>query len=117
MSKKIIMPLKNIKIVFLFSLLLCNINYSQQYHIIESTNDHIKIEFDFNNNYRVADTILQGKTFQYILGKSFPLRKTGEPWLPAFYFNIGVPLNAVPQVKIISVDQTKYFNKFYIRIF
>ncbi len=108
------MPLKFIKIGFLFILFYCSLNYSQQFHILESTNDHIKIEFDFNNSYKITDTVLQGKTFQYIVGKSFPLRKTGEPWLPAYYINLGVPINAVPQVKIISVDQIIYPNKFIL---
>ncbi len=85
--------------------------FSQKYKVLESASDHLKIEFDFQNFYKIADTVIEGKTFQMIKGKSYPLRNPGEPWLPAFYINAGVPQGAKISVNVISDDQVKYVNK------
>ena len=88
--------------------------YSQTYKVVESTADHIKVEFNFENSYSIIDTSIDGRTFQYITGNSLPMLTAGEPNVPAYYINIGVPLNSVPQVKVISVTKSVYENKFIL---
>ncbi len=100
--------------IIFFSFVISSAAYSQQYHLVESTNDHVKIEFDFISGYKVVDTLINGKVFQYVQGKDFPMAKEGEPWLPSFYINIGVPLNSTPAVKILTTEKTIYQNKFVL---
>ncbi len=89
-------------------------SFGQSYKLVESTADHIKVEFNFDNSYRIIDTTIDGSTFQYIRGKSLPMLTAGEPNLPAYYINIGVPAYSTPQVKIISVTKSVYQNKFIL---
>lgn len=88
--------------------------FCQNYKIIESTNDHVKIEFNFGNSYRIIDTLIDGKNFQYISNGNFSLRTVGEPWLPSYYINVGVPVNSTPKVKLLSTDKVIYQNKFIL---
>jgi len=107
--------LNKIKYIFIFfTIIVPGLVYPQQYHLLESTNDHVKIEFDFSKGYNIVDTLIGGKTFQYISGKNYPLITEGKPWLPAFYINLGIPLNAAPVVKILSQEKTVYGNKFIL---
>ncbi len=98
----------------LILIVITNQAYSQNYRIIESTNDHIKVEFNFNRGYSVVDTLIEGKSFQYISGGNLSLRTAGEPWLPSYYINIGVPFNSDPKIKILSADKVVYSNKFIL---
>ncbi len=106
--------MKNISRIVLIFLILSISAFAQNYKIIESTNDHIKIEFNFENSYRVIDTLIDGKTFQYISNGNFSLRKIGEPWLPSFYVDLGIPFNSTPKVKLLSIDKVVYQNKFIL---
>ncbi len=92
----------------LFFLLVCfSVNiFSQNYKVVESTADHLMIEFNFGNGYRIKDTTVSGKTFQLIKGKSMPLRSAGEPWLPAFYVSASVPQGAGISLSILSDNMT-----------
>ncbi len=95
-------------------LIICKSTFSQSYKIIESTNDHVKIEFNFNNRYKIVDTVIEGKNFQYISGGNISLRTFGEPWLPSFYVNVGIPINSSPKLKLLSSDKITYKNKFIL---
>ncbi len=88
--------------------------FGQHYKVLESTSDHVKVEFDFRNSYSIIDTLISGREFQKIRGFSYPMGEAGEPWLPAFYIHIGVPVNSNPSVKILSVVKTVYQNKFIV---
>ena len=88
--------------------------HAQDYRLIESTPDHVKLEFDFSGKFSVADTIINGNKFNYIAGQSYCFRMPGEPWLPDIIANIGIPRASNPVVKIISVDQQSYQNVFII---
>ncbi|MHB8579643.1 MAG: C25 family cysteine peptidase [Ignavibacteriaceae bacterium] len=103
------------KPVICFILLLSYASvYAQSYSIVESSSDHIKIEFNFSDSYNITDTLISGKKFQFITGKSYPLRTSGEPWLPAYYIHIGVPIYSKPQIKILSLDQSVFQNQFIL---
>ena len=97
-----------------FFLTVCGISFGQSYKVVESTADHIKVEFNFENSYSIIDTSIDGRNFQYIRGKTFPMLTAGQPNLPAYYINIGIPAYSTPQVKIISVTKSVYENKFIL---
>ena len=106
---------------FLFFVLFCLITatleaYAQAYKIIESTSDHIIVEFQFNGLYSVVDTVYNGKTYQKISGENYAVRNPGDPWLPEFEVIAGVPFGSLPSIKILDIRQTVYKNKFLIPI-
>ena len=105
--------LYNPVICFILLLSFPSVN-AQSYRIVESTSDHIKIEFNFSDSYKIIDTLISGKKFQYITGKTYPLRISGEPWLPAFYVHIGVPVGSLPKIKILSLDNSVIQNQFIL---
>ncbi len=49
--------------------------FAQNYKVLESTSDYIKLEFDFQNSFIVKDTVIEGKNFNYIAGQSNGVRK------------------------------------------
>ena len=100
--------------IAIFFLAVCGLSFGQSYKVIESTTDHIKVEFNFENSYSIVDTSIDGRTFQYIRGKSFPMLTAGEPNVPAYYINIGIPAYSTPQIKIVSVTKSIYENKFIL---
>ena len=46
--------------------------------------------------------------------KNFIFRNPGEPWIPEKIFNLGIPVDAQPTIKILSVEKESYSNKFII---
>lgn len=101
-------------LLLLIMLLSLDTGYSQTYRVLKSSLENITIEFNFIGSYKIRDTVISGKKCQKILGKSYPLRVAGEPLLPAFYVNIGVPINSSPQIRIISIDKSVIQNQFII---
>jgi hypothetical protein len=72
---------------------------------VESAQDHIVLEFNFNGRFEVRDTLVDGKKFNFIKGQKLTIRNSGQPWLPNAIANIGIPKNALPIVKILHVEQ------------
>ena len=67
------------KLYFIFiALLLFSNSFSQSYHIVESQPDHIIIDFNFSQGYKIVDTVISGKTFQHITESGFSSRNAGE---------------------------------------
>lgn len=87
---------------------------AQPYKVIESTREHIIIEFDFTNYYSVTDTLINGRSFSYIDMVEFTPREPGEPWLPEVFLNLGVPKNSNPVLNILSSEQIRISDKFII---
>ncbi len=103
------------KIFTVTVLLLISTNgYSQNYRILESTNDHLKLEFNFEGKYSLSDTLIDGKTYTFVKGDDYTFRNTGQPWLPDVVVNIGIPHNAKPAVKILNIDKKQFDNKFIL---
>ncbi len=90
--------------------------FGQNYKILESTPEYIKIEFNFQNSFTVRDTVIDNKNFNFISGKSNGVRKIGEPWLPGVVINLGIPNNSNPQISILTVEKNTYQNKFIIPV-
>ena len=87
---------------------------AQNYKVLESTSEYIKIEFNFQNSFTVRDTVIDNRNFNYISGRSNGVRSVGEPWLPGVVINLGIPVNSNPQINILSVEKSSYSNKFII---
>jgi hypothetical protein len=99
----------------LFILLLFPpIIFTQQIKILESNIKFIKLEFNFDGEYQIRDTIYEGKNFQYISSKKEFYRNPGEPWLPNVLVSLGIPLNSNPAIRMLSNEQITINNKFII---
>lgn len=99
------------QIIFV-SLTFTFLSSAQNFKIIESTQDHITIEFDFSNSYNVYDTLVDGRKYQIIKGDENYFRNPGDPWLPLLNLNLGIPHSANPTYKILQNDRATYSNKF-----
>jgi Peptidase family C25/Propeptide_C25/CARDB len=86
--------------------------FAQNFKIIESTQDHITIEFNFNNLYTISDTSVEGRKYQMIRGDENYFRNPGEPWLPLVNIDLGIPHSANPTYKILRNEKKSYSNKF-----
>ena len=99
----------------IFILFLSNFkSFPQNYKVIESGNDHIIIEFNFVNTYRVVDTVEDGRTFQKIRGMDYSFRNPGDPWVPEFMVLTGIPFESKPTFTIINQKQSVIKNQFII---
>ncbi len=95
----------------LIALLLFSTSFSQSYRIIESQPDHITIEFNFLQGYSIIDTVFNGKNFQFIKEEGFSARNIGEPWLPVYNVNLGIPFGSSPKITVLESKTTDYTNK------
>ncbi|MDP2365765.1 MAG: C25 family peptidase propeptide domain-containing protein, partial [Ignavibacteria bacterium] len=86
------------------------------HRIVESTSEHIKIEFNFEKNYQVKKSIVEGKKFNYIEGKGLSVRLPGEPWIPNYNLNVGIPHNAIVNLKVLESKQENIPDVFIIPI-
>jgi hypothetical protein len=102
------------KILFLLLFAFINI-LAADYKIIESNDQYIKVEFNFNNNiFHLKDTSIQNKIFTFITGGEIGSIKAGDPWLPYKTYNFGIPQNSVPSLQIIDFSKDTYNNKIVI---
>ena len=102
-------------LLVIFILFLSNFkSFSQVYKVIESGNDHIIIEFNFVNSYRVIDTVEAGRTFQKIRGMDYSFRNPGDPWVPEFMVLAGIPFGSKPSFRIIDQKQSVIKNQFIV---
>jgi hypothetical protein len=99
-------------IFFLFLILLIYIpdSFSQNHKIISSDQNSIKIEFDFSNSYEFSNILLEGKNFLRIIGSGINFREPGQPWLPEYIVNIGIPFDATPELRVLNSDQSSQNN-------
>ncbi len=88
--------------------------FAQNYKVLESSVDHIIIEFNLSKYYFVTDTTVEGRKYQKIRGEDYSLRSPGDPWLPEFKVLAGIPLGSNPTIKILEQKQTTLKNKFII---
>jgi len=100
------------KVYSLFiALLICTNSFPQSYQVIESHPDHIIIDFNFSQGYKIVDSVISGKTFQLIVESGFSSRNSGEPWLPEYNVNLGIPFGSIPTVTILENKTIDYSNK------
>ena len=106
----------NVKFIFFLILIAAYLCKPQSipHTVIESNQDYIVLKFDFNNAYKLTDTVIDGKTFQKFLTNFSTLKKPGEPWLPEYFFSLGIPHNAKPEFQVISKSEIAIHNKFIL---
>lgn len=100
--------------LLLFLILLTSYIFPQTQKIIESNHEFIKIEFDFTNAYKVKDTLINNTVFQYVYGEGHHLNMPGDPWLPAYSVNIGIPHFSNPKIRLINLNQSSINNVFIL---
>ena len=100
-------------VIFILFLLTFK-SFPQNYKVIESSFDHLTVEFKLDNSYQVVDTIVEGRTFQKIRGLDNSYRNPGEPWVPEYIVIAGIPFNCKPTLKILESKQTIRKNQFII---
>lgn len=88
--------------------------FAQSHQILSSDPTQITIKFNFADGYSIKDTVIDGRTFQKINEKDFTYRNPGEPWLPDYYLNIGIPHNAQPKVSVLNTEKISFANKFIL---
>ena len=103
-------------LILFISVILSFNSFAQKYKVIDSSVDHITVEFDFNNSYTILDTLINGKQYQKILGDDYSLRSPGDPWLPEFVVHIGIPHFSQPKIKILNQKQNTRRNQFIIPV-
>lgn len=106
MKIKLILPFQ----FFLFVIFI----FPQQIKILESNDKFIKLEFNFDGEFQIRDTLYDGKIFQYISSKKEFYRNPGEPWLPVTNLSLGIPFNSTPSIRILTNEQSTISNKFII---
>ena len=106
--------MKSYTLVLFLILAFTNLSKAENYKVIESNLNYIKISFDFTNQFSLRDLQSDGRILTKIIGEEYSLRKSGEPWLPTVYLNAGIPFNSQPEIKILSLEQKKFENKFVI---
>ncbi|MHC1739245.1 MAG: C25 family cysteine peptidase [Ignavibacteriaceae bacterium] len=100
-------------IIFLIFILTQTGN-SQNHKLIESNSEYAKISFDFTNQYKIIDTLIDGIQFQRILGGEISFRRTGEPWLPSYSVSLGIEIGKDPSLEIVEIEKESYQNKFIV---
>ncbi|MFZ2324239.1 MAG: C25 family cysteine peptidase [Ignavibacteriaceae bacterium] len=100
----------------LFSLFFINQLFSQDYQVLESDDNHIILEFNFNNKFNITDTLINGIQFSLIKDSQFPLQEPDKPFLPTRYYEIGLPPNSDAQVFILENDREVLTNKFILPV-
>ncbi|MCX6149027.1 MAG: C25 family cysteine peptidase [Ignavibacteriales bacterium] len=98
-----------ISIILLQQLLL-----AQSIKVLESNAEYIKVYISFDGDYKLKDTLINNIVFQKIEGKLPALRMPGEPELPNFNFNLGIPFDAKLSVNVINNLQESFRSKFII---
>lgn len=93
-------------LVFLFIITIFNNHsISQSHKILESTPEYIKIEFNFERNFQIKENIIEGRKYNSIDGDDLHLRKAGEPWLPNYTINLGIPFSSLLNVTVLASSQ------------
>ena len=104
-----------IPVLFLFLLLiLFDYSTAQTYKILESNEEGIKIQFNFEGDYTLKDTSIDSRVYQLIKGNEPVERNPGEPWIPDMKVDIGIPFGSNPEIKILKIEKTLLKKKFIL---
>ena len=109
----------NIPVVFksiLFSILIISNAFSQDYKVIESDDNHLLLEFNYNNKFSLTDTLIDNIRFTIINDIESTLQERGKPLIPLKYYEIGIPLNSNPKLSIIESDKEFFNYKFILPV-
>ncbi len=100
--------------VIIFILSISNNTLSQDYKVIQSDEEHILLEFNFDGVFEISDFTIQGIKFTKITDLNYPLQNPGDPFLPTRFYDIGIPQNSNAILSIIDVEREVIKDKFVI---
>jgi hypothetical protein len=98
----------------LFILFYASAVTAQNYKILESTDEYVRIEFDFEYSYNIIDTLFDENKFNAVSGDPSAITQPGNPLLPAVSVLLGIPEGAEPSYTIITDNKEIISNKFII---
>lgn len=100
--------------VLFFILSISNNILSQDYKILQSDEDHILLEFNFEGKFKIEDFTIQGIKFTKIDDVNYPLQNPGDPFLPTRFYQIGIPQNSNSVLSIVDIEREVMKDKFVI---
>lgn len=104
-------------LIFLFAIpIINNFSFSQSHRIIESSLDHIKLEFNFEGSYTIIENVIDGTRYNTIDGEELYIRKSGEPWIPDYRVQIGIPFNSDVKISIQDISKVNYPGIFFLPV-
>ncbi|MDT3696523.1 MAG: C25 family cysteine peptidase [Ignavibacterium sp.] len=104
-----------LSILFFQNVVLCQ-SLSRDYKVIESNEDYLILEFNFENDFNIEDFFIDGIKFTKIIDPIYPIQDPGNPYLPTRYYNIGIPLNSDAKVTILDEKKDFIKDKFIIAV-
>ena len=105
--------MKLLFILLIFYFLQC-ITFAQKVKVLESNEQFLKFSISFDGQYQIKDTTVNGINFQVIKTKQLILRKQGEPAIPFYNINLGIPHNSNLTFQIITDQKESIQGKFII---
>jgi hypothetical protein len=87
---------------------------SQDYKILESNQDQITLEFNFDGRFSIDDFFIDGIKFTKINDFNYPLQNPGDPFLPTRFYEIGIPQNTNAVLTILDIEREVIKDKFVI---
>ena len=93
---------------------ISNNTLSQDYKVIQSDEEHILLEFNFDGVFDISDFTIQGIKFSKITDLNYPLQSPGDPFLPTRFYDIGIPQNSNAILSIIDIEREVIKDKFVI---
>jgi hypothetical protein len=100
--------------VLIFILSVSHNTLSQDYKVLQSDDEHILLEFNFNGVFDISDFTIQGIKFTKITDLNYPLQNPGDPFLPTRFYDIGIPQNSNAILSIIDIEREVIKDKFVI---
>lgn len=90
----------------IISILLLNGSINAQgYKVLESTDDHVIISFDFSNFGSIKDTVISGRTISRFQDEEMYFMTDGYPRIPEFFVSLGIPASSDATVEVVSMDR------------
>lgn len=102
------------KTIFTFFLFLISNLFSQNFTVLKSTDSFVEVEVDFNGAYEIKDTIINEIKYTIIGDAFMNLREPGEPSLPIYGLQVGVPFDSDVQIKILEEKSDVIPDKFIV---
>ena len=100
--------------VLIFILSISNNTLSQDYKVLQSDEEHILLEFNFEGKFNIDDFTIQGIKYTKITDVNYPLQNPGDPFLPTRFYQIGIPQNSNPVLSIVDIEREVMKDKFVI---
>ncbi|HEX9250754.1 MAG TPA: C25 family peptidase propeptide domain-containing protein, partial [Ignavibacteriaceae bacterium] len=98
-----------------FIILSISVNiFPQDYKVLQSDDEHVLLEFNFEGKFNINDFIIDGIKFTKITDFNYPLQNPGDPFLPTRFYEIGIPQYSKAVLSIIDVEREVIKDKFII---